>query len=71
MDVTQRVGPGSPPAELTPFVDWFEKEPEARERFRWALRDSLDELLDGQRTGRWAYQHLSKTEKTYLAPPSR
>lgn len=54
------------PTELTPFVDWFEKEPEARERFRWALRDSLDELLDGQRTGRWAYQHLSKTEKTYL-----
>jgi hypothetical protein len=26
----------------------------------------VDELLDGQRTGRWAYQHLSKTEKTYL-----
>lgn len=54
------------PAELTSFVDWFHKEPDARERFRWALRDSLDELLDGQRTGRWAYNHLSKTEKTYL-----
>lgn len=47
-------------------MEWFDKQPEARERFRWALRDSLDELLDGQRTGRWAYQHLTKTEKTYL-----
>lgn len=56
----------SSPIELASFVGWFENELEARERFRWALRDSLDELLDGQRTGRWAYQHLSKTEKTYL-----
>jgi hypothetical protein len=54
------------PADLAPVVRWFEDQPDARERFRWALRDSLDELLDGQRTGRWAYQHLSKTEKTYL-----
>lgn len=54
------------PDDLAPFVEWFYKQPEARERFRWALRDSLDELLDGQRTGRWAYQHLTKTEKTYL-----
>lgn len=54
------------PDELAPFVDWFSSEVDARERFRWALRDSLDELLDGQRTGRWAYQHLSKTEKTHL-----
>lgn len=54
------------PADLTPIADWFEGEEDARERFRWALRDSLDELLDGQRTGRWAYQHLSKTEKTHL-----
>ena len=48
------------------FAGWFLGEPDARERFRWALRDSLDELLDGQRTGRWCYQHLTKTEKTYL-----
>ncbi|WP_201769641.1 NaeI family type II restriction endonuclease [Amycolatopsis orientalis] len=56
----------SPPQDLQPCVDWFYSQHEARERFRWALRDSLDELLDGQRTGRWCYQHLSKTEKTYL-----
>lgn len=55
-----------PPDELLPIVDWFDTEDDARERLRWALRDSLDELLDGQRTGRWAYQHLSKTEKTHL-----
>lgn len=55
-----------PPPELQELANWFEKESDTRERFRWALRDSLDELLDGQRTGRWAYQHLSKTEKTYL-----
>ncbi|MFZ2239217.1 MAG: NaeI family type II restriction endonuclease [Gordonia amarae] len=54
------------PSELQDLADWFESDPDTRERFRWALRDSLDELLDGQRTGRWAYQHLSKTEKTYL-----
>jgi hypothetical protein len=54
------------PPELKPIVDWFYASDDIRDRFRWALRDSLDELLDGQRTGRWAYQHLSKTEKTYL-----
>lgn len=54
------------PDDLAPFVEWFYNQPEARERFRWALRDSLDELIDGPRTGRWAYQHLTKTEKTYL-----
>lgn len=54
------------PQDLASIVEWFESEADARERLRWSLRDSLDELLDGQRTGRWAYQHLSKTEKTYL-----
>lgn len=54
------------PAELKPIVEWFDTEADTRDRMRWALRDSLNELLDGQRTGRWAYQHLSKTEKTYL-----
>ena len=54
------------PVELASIVGWFDAEDDVRERFRWALRDSLDELLDGQRTGRWAYQHLSKTERTHL-----
>lgn len=55
-----------PPEELSPIVDWFYSHDDARERFRWVLRDSLDELMDGQRTGRWCYQHLNKTERTHL-----
>jgi hypothetical protein len=55
-----------PPTDLQAVVEWFYAQPDARERFRWALRDSVDELVDGQRTGRWCYQHLTKTEKTYL-----
>lgn len=54
------------PDDLRELVAFFEGMDEGRERFRWTLRDSLDELLDGQRTGRWCYQHLMKTEKTYL-----
>lgn len=57
---------GPPPSELSSQIRFFEDAIDGRERFRWTLRDSLDELLDGQRTGRWCYQHLMKTEKTYL-----
>ncbi|MCD2100240.1 NaeI family type II restriction endonuclease [Rhodococcus rhodochrous] len=56
----------APPPDLRHIVAFFEASPDGRERFRWTLRDSLDEALDGQRTGRWCYQHLRKTEKTYL-----
>jgi hypothetical protein len=62
----QHVAPGEINSDVAHFAGWFLGEESARERFRWALRDSLDELLDGQRTGRWCYQHLTKTEKTYL-----
>ncbi|MFD3406696.1 NaeI family type II restriction endonuclease [Kribbella sp. NPDC058693] len=30
------------------------------------LRDTLDQLLDGRRRGRWNYSALHKTEKTYM-----
>ena len=30
------------------------------------IRDTLDQLYDGQRTGRWSYDQLHKTEKTYM-----
>ncbi|MFF0341888.1 NaeI family type II restriction endonuclease [Kribbella sp. NPDC004875] len=30
------------------------------------LRDTLDQLLDGRRRGRWNYADLHKTEKTYM-----
>jgi hypothetical protein len=54
------------PQDVQTIAAFFETAKDGRERFRWTLRDSLDELLDGQRTGRWCYQHLRKTEKTYL-----
>ncbi|WP_301546825.1 NaeI family type II restriction endonuclease [Gordonia sp. X0973] len=54
------------PGDLKAVAEFFEDAPQGRDRFRWTLRDSLDEALDGQRTGRWCYQHLRKTEKTYL-----
>ena len=54
-----------PPSDLAPILEWFN--PRLTHAIvRWVLRDALDELMDGQRTGRWAYQHLSKTEKAHL-----
>lgn len=64
--VAPKRGAAAPPADLEPVVNWLEEQSDARERFRWALRDSMDELLDGQRTGRWCYQQLSKTEHSHL-----
>jgi hypothetical protein len=54
------------PADLAAIARWIQSQRDGRDRFRWVLRDSLDELLDGQRTGRWAYNQLGKTEKTHL-----
>jgi hypothetical protein len=34
--------------------------------FGEAIRQSIDEVLDGPRTGRWDFQRLEKTEKTYV-----
>ncbi len=36
------------------------------ERFGHAIRQSFDEVFDGQRTGRYALAQLSKVEKTYI-----
>jgi hypothetical protein len=36
------------------------------EQVATVLRDTLDQLYDGQRTGRWQYDQLHKTEKTYM-----
>jgi len=56
----------TPPDDLAPIAAWFAGIEAGRERFGWVLRDALDELLDGERTGRWAYDQLGKTEKTHL-----
>jgi hypothetical protein len=34
--------------------------------FAPVIRDTLDQLLDGRRAGRWDYQKLHKTEKTHM-----
>ena len=54
------------PAAVHSIASWIESQPNARDRVRWTLRDSIDSLLDGQHTGRWNYHHLLKTEKTHL-----
>ena len=36
------------------------------DRVAGVLRDTLDQLLDGRRRGRWNYSDLHKTEKTYM-----
>lgn len=36
------------------------------DRIATVLRDTLDQLYDGQRTGRWNFSQLHKTEKTHM-----
>ncbi|MGX1807491.1 NaeI family type II restriction endonuclease [Nocardia sp. NPDC055321] len=47
-------------------TDWFHDQKEMQSRMGAALRQSFDEVLDGQRTGRFDIDLLEKTEKTYL-----
>lgn len=47
-------------------VDWFRAQPQMAERFGAAIRQSFDEVFDGQRTGRYSLAQLSKVEKTYI-----
>jgi hypothetical protein len=51
---------------LRAVVAWFRRQPRLEERFASIFRQSLDEVLDGQRTGRFDIRELEKTEKTYL-----
>ncbi|WP_439674049.1 NaeI family type II restriction endonuclease [Embleya sp. MST-111070] len=46
---------------------WFRQHDPKLTRFGEALRQSLDEVLDGQRTGRYEVNTLEEPEKTYLA----
>jgi hypothetical protein len=36
------------------------------DRMGYAIREALDQIYDGQRTGRWDYTQLHKTEKTHV-----
>ncbi len=52
--------------ELQAVLEWFRRERNMEARFGSVLRQSFDEVLDGQRTGRYDVRFLEKTEKTYL-----
>lgn len=54
-----------------PALDAVEEWIRGRDRslddlFARAIRQALDEVIDGGRTGRWSYAQLEKTEKTYV-----
>lgn len=51
---------------LERVAEWFRSLPDAVERFGDAIRQSFDEVFDGQRTGRYDLRQLSKVEKTYI-----
>jgi len=51
---------------LARAVDWFRSQPRMEERFAAAIRHSFDDVLDGQRTGRYSLAELSPVEKTYI-----
>jgi hypothetical protein len=59
---------GTHPADcgLKEVVAWFRSHNDLVARFGSIFRQSLDEVLDGQRTGRFDVNVLAKTEKTYL-----
>lgn len=61
---------GPPPHGADPALDqveaWWIVQKRAAERVGDVLRRSFDEVLDGQRTGRFLYEELANTEKTYV-----
>ena len=53
-------------ASLRRAFDWFRSQEDFERRFGEAIRQSFDEVFDGQRTGRYCLDQLSKVEKTYI-----
>jgi hypothetical protein len=45
---------------------YFEGRPNLERTFATAIRQALDEVIDGPRTGRFRFSELEKTEKTYI-----
>jgi hypothetical protein len=52
--------------ELDKVEDSLHEADPTGDRVAAVLRDTLDQLLDGGRTGRWDYRCLYKTEKTHM-----
>lgn len=61
---------GPPPQGVDPALDavdeWWRRQKAAALRIGDVLRRSFDEVLDGQRTGRFLYEELANSEKTYV-----
>lgn len=60
---------GSDDPDVVRVAKWFTDRSDRSElesRFSSVFRQSLDEVMDGQRTGRFDVNTLEKTEKTYL-----
>jgi hypothetical protein len=53
------------PAEANVF-GFFSSTKNFQQRMANLIRQALDEVLDGERTGRWCIDQLEKTEKTYI-----
>ncbi len=51
---------------LARVVDFFLRQNGFEEQAAIVLRQALNEVIDGMRTGRWSLDSLQKTEKTYI-----
>ncbi len=51
---------------LARAVGWFRSQPQMVERCGDVIRQSFDEVFDGQRTGRYRLNQLSPVEKTHI-----
>jgi hypothetical protein len=57
--------PGDDPELDAVEAELYQLDPSG-DRVASVLRDTLDQLYDGQHTGRWSYDQLHKTEKTHM-----
>lgn len=53
-------------SDLQAVKEWLLSIPNFEKRVGNSIRKSLDEVIDGARTGRWSITDLEKTEKTYI-----
>lgn len=61
-----RAPPRGEDAELDAVSDALRAADPAGEKFAAVLRETYDQLYDGQRTGRYRWDQLLKTEKTFM-----
>lgn len=58
--------PSRPDPELDAVIDELYRLDPTGDRVAGVLRDTFDQLYDGQHTGRWNFNDLHKTEKTHM-----